>query len=215
MAKLSKLKNSIFLFSFLFIVWGFYRLLFQLPEEIEELVIKPVIWLGPTFYLVFVREKQKLSSLGVTAKNLFPAIYFALALGILFALEAVVINFVKYGGFNFGANIGDKPLLISLLLSFATAISEEISFRGYIFNRIWQVTGKEWASNLITSLAWALIHLPVTFFVLNLGMAAAMTSFFLTFLFGLGSAFVFARTKNVASSIFLHVLWEWPIILFR
>jgi len=46
--------------------------------------------------------------------------------------------------------------------------------------------------------------------------ATALAAYFLlTTLFGIGSAFVFARTRNVFSSILLHVLWEWPIILFR
>jgi membrane protease YdiL (CAAX protease family) len=44
---------------------------------------------------------------------------------------------------------------------------------------------------------------------------AALVYLLLTTLFGVGSAFIYARTKNVFSSIFLHVLWEWPIILFR
>jgi membrane protease YdiL (CAAX protease family) len=31
----------------------------------------------------------------------------------------------------------------------------------------------------------------------------------------MGSAFIFSRTKNIWGSILLHVLWAWPIILFR
>jgi membrane protease YdiL (CAAX protease family) len=208
------IKHATILAAYLLIVWGFYRLLFKLPEEIEELIIKPVIWLVPVFYFVR-KEKLSLSSLGITSKNLFPAIYFALGLGVIFAIEGIVINFVKYEGFDFGANIGEKALLASLGLSFATAISEEISFRGYLFNRVWKALENEWLANIITSFVWALIHVPIAFFVWKLDLVSALTYLFLTTLFGMGSAFVFARTKNVFSSIFLHVLWEWPIILFR
>jgi len=38
---------------------------------------------------------------------------------------------------------------------------------------------------------------------------------FFVFVFGFGSAFVFGRSRNLASSILLHVFWSWPIILFR
>lgn len=208
------LKNATILAAYLLIVWGFYRFLFKLPEEIEELVIKPIVWLLPVFYLLR-KERANLSSVGITTKNLFPAIYFALGLGAFFVIEALIINFVKHGGLNFNANIGEKALLTSLGLSFATALSEEISFRGYLFNRVWYALGSEWTANIMTSLVWAIIHVPITIFVWKLDSVAALTYLFLTTLFGIGSAFVFARTRNVFSSILLHVLWEWPIILFR
>jgi len=103
----------------------------------------------------------------------------------------------------------------SLGLSFATALSEEVAFRGYLFNRVWYVLKNEWSANLITSVLWAAVHVPITFFVWKLDASAAGLYLLLTAIFGVGSAFVFARTKNIFSSILLHVLWEWPIILFR
>ncbi len=212
--KTTAIKNATMFAAYLFIVWGFYRLIFKLPDEVEELVLKPLIWLVP---LVFLLKKERLgiSSLGITLKNLFPAIYFSLGLGAIFALEAVVLNFAKYGSFVFAANIGDKFILSSIGLSFVTAFSEEISFRGYIFGRVWRALGNEWVANLTTSAVWGLIHVPVAVFVWKLDFSAAVVYLLLTTLFGIGSAFVFARTKNIFSSIFLHVLWEWPIILFR
>jgi membrane protease YdiL (CAAX protease family) len=156
-----------------------------------------------------------LSSLGFTFKNLFPAIYFSLGLGAVFVLEALLANYLKYGSLNFAANIGSLPLAGSLGLSFATAFSEETAFRGYIFNRLWFVIGNQWSANIISTILWTAIHIPIAFFVWNLGLSAGLTYLGLTAIFGLGSAFIFARTKNVWGSIFLHVLWEWPIILFR
>ena len=208
------LKNATALGAYLLIVWGLYRFLFKLPDEIEELFVKPVIWLVPVFYLL-KKEKSKLSTLGLTSKNLFPAIYFALGLGAFFVIEAIFINFVKYQGFSFSANLGNTTFLASLGLSFATAAVEEITFRGYIFNRVWHALGGEWAANLLTSLAWGLVHVPITFFVWKLDFGASLIYLFLTIIFGIGSAFVFARTRNIFSSILLHVLWAWPIILFR
>lgn len=208
-------KNALSFWAYLLIVWGFYRFLFELPETIEELIIKPVVWLIPLIFLL-KKEKASFTSIGVTAKNLFPAVYFALGLGVFFLMEAVIVNFVKYGGsFNFGANIGNLPILASFGLSFATAFTEELSFRGYVFTRIWEVVKSEWLANIITSLLWAVIHMPITFFVWKLDLISALTYLFLTLLFGIGSAFVYARTKNVFSSILLHVLWQWPIVLFR
>lgn len=208
-------KSAVYLAVYLLIVWGFYRFLFQLPESIEELFVKPIVWLVPVFYLVR-RERETLDSIGITHKNLFPAVYYALGLGAFFVLEALVINYIKYGGqFNLGANIGNLPLLPALGLSFATAISEELAFRGYVFTRVLKFMKNEVYANLFTSVFWAIIHVPITVFVWKLDLSAALTYLFLTTLFGVGSAFVFARSKNIVSPILLHVLWQWPIILFR
>jgi membrane protease YdiL (CAAX protease family) len=212
--KEAAIKHTTILAAYLLIVWGFYRLLFKLPEEIEELIIKPIIWLLPVIYLVR-KEGGNLSSVGITTKKLFPAIYFTLALGAVFAIEAVFINFVKYDGFEFAANIGEKALLTSLGISFVTAFSEEVSFRGYLFNRVWGALDNEWLANIITSVVWALVHVPIAIFVWKLSLTSALIYLFLTALFGVGSAFVFARTRNIFSSILLHILWQWPIILFR
>lgn len=208
------LKNAVALSTYLLIVWGLYRFLFKLPDEVEELFVKPIFWLIPVFYLLS-KERAKISSLGITFKNLFPAIYFSLGLGAFFVIEAIFINFVKYKGLDFSANLGNTPFMTSLGLSFITAVVEEITFRGYIFNRVWHALGGEWVANILSSLAWGLVHVPITFFVWQLDVQAAITYLFLTTLFGIGSAFVFARTRNIFSSILLHILWAWPIILFR
>jgi membrane protease YdiL (CAAX protease family) len=214
-SKIQLVKNVTVYGTYIIVIWGFYRFLFQFPDQIEELVIKPVLWLAPIVYIVFQKEHSKLSSLGFSFRNLFPAIYFSIGLGAIFVIEGLLTNYLKYGGINFAANIGNLPLMTSLGLSFATAFSEETAFRGYVFNRLWLVLKNEWLANIISTLLWTGIHVPIAFFVWKLSLPAGLVYLGLTTIFGLGSAFIFARTKNVWGSIFLHVLWEWPIILFR
>src|SRR3989344_2634815 len=158
-SKETALKNSTILASYLVIVWGFYRFLFKLPEEVEDLLIKPLMWLVPVFILTR-GEKLGLSSLGVTLKNLFPSVYLSLALGVFFALTGVLVNYVKYQSVNFGANIGETTFFTALFLSFATGVTEEITFRGYIFNRVWYALGNEWKANYLVSIVWVLVHVP-------------------------------------------------------
>lgn len=208
------LKNAVVYSAYLLIVWGLYRFLIQLPDEVEETIVKPIIWLIPVFIMT-KKEKMGLDSLGITLKNLFPSLYLSLALGSVFVIEALVVNFMKYNGLNFSANIGNQGLGLALGISFATALSEEIAFRGYVFSRLWLALKNEWLANFVTTAVWVLVHIPIYIFVFQLGFAATAVNLLVIAIFGLGSAFVFARTKNVFSSVFLHVLWEWPIILFR
>lgn len=209
-----KIKNVFIFFSYLLLVWGLYRYLIKLPEEIEELVIKPLIWLLPLFILI-KREKEKLSSLGLTVKTLFPSLYFVIGLGAVFAIEALLINFLKYGSLNLGSNIGDKTILIAVFISLVTAFSEEIAFRGYIFGRLRDALNHEWKANLISTVMWIVIHIPIVVFVRDWTVGSALVYLLITGLFGMGSNFVYARTGNVFASILLHVVWEWPLILFR
>lgn len=213
--KVTEFKHVIILYSFIFLVWGFYRFLFKLPDEIEETILKPIIWLTPTLFLLN-KEGGGLSSLGWTGKNLFKSLYISIGLGVLFASLGVVANSIKYGGINFVAlSGGTATLFAGLGLSSVTAISEETTFRGFIFARLWKIFKNEWAANVITTAGWVIVHIPVVFFVLKLDPTQVLIFLFLTSVFGFGSAFLFARTGNIISSILLHVFWEWPIILFR
>lgn len=213
-AKTTLIKHVTSYSVFLLLVWSFYRFLFQLPDQVEELIVKPLVWLVPIFWLT-AKEELSLTSLGITFKNLFPSIYLSLGLGAVFVVEAVLTNFLKYGHLNFAANIGNLPLMSSLGISFATAFSEEITFRGYIFGRLNIALKDEWAANITSTIIWTMVHIPIAFFVWKLSLAAGILYLVLTAIFGIGSAFIFGRTKNIVGSILLHVLWEWPIILFR
>jgi membrane protease YdiL (CAAX protease family) len=213
-AKTTIIKNVTVYSAYLILVWAFYRFLFQLPDNVEELVVKPVLWLVPIFWLTN-KEGLKLSSLGITFKNFFSSIYLSIGLGTVFFAEGLLANFLKYGHFNFGANIGSMSLMASLGLSFATAISEETAFRGYIFGRLLMTLKSETMANAVQTILWTAIHIPIAFFVWGYTLPQGIVYLFVTALFGFGSAYIFARTKNVAGSVLLHVLWEWPIILFR
>lgn len=211
------LKHVFALFSFIFTLWAIYRYFPEiLPVWAEEIILKPLIWLLPTFWLVKKIEKEKLSSLGYTRKSLFPSIYWGIGLGIIFALEGFLTNILKYGELHFEAlKYNPVSFLGAVVISFATAFSEETVFRGYIFTRLWRIWKNEWLANLVSAILFMLIHLPVGIFVLGYTPLVMVIYLFFVLVFAVGSAFVFARTRNIASSILLHVFWSWPIILFK
>ncbi len=211
------LKHIFALFSFIFVVWSFYRYLPEiLPLWVEELILKPLVWLWPTFWLVKRIENQPLSSLGLTKKNLFPSLYWGIGLGLVFALEGLLTNIIKYKGLNLVSLVYSPLVFLGLfLLSLVTAFSEETVFRGYIFNRLWQIWHQEWLANLVSSFLFVVIHLPIGVFVLGYTPLIMLAYLLFVFIFAFGSAFVFGRTKNLFSSILLHIFWSWPIVLFR
>lgn len=199
---------------FLFIVWGCYRLLFQLPEPIESFILKPIVWLLPLF-LLLKKEGRRFTSLGINSEKFFPTIYLSLILGAIFSFEGLFVNYLKYGSLEFRAFVGESNFFILMFSTLATAISEELAFRGYIFNRLLDFSKNEWSSNLVTSVGWSIIHLPIAILDWQLSLYSLSIYLFLVFLFSFAACFVFARTKNVLAPILLHLFWQWPIILFR
>lgn len=215
--KKPSLKHVLALFSYIFVLWAFYRYFPEiLPMWAEELILKPLIWLPPTFFIVLKVENKQLSSLGLVKKNFFPSVYWGIGLGMVYALEGFLTNALKYGGIQL-SQLGYIPasFLWALLISLATAITEELVFRGYLYNRLSQIWEKKWLANLVSSLLFVLIHLPIGVFVLGYTPGIMLAYLALVFIYAVGSGFVFARTQNITSSILLHVFWSWPIILFK
>lgn len=215
--KTNLLKNVINLYVFIFLVWGLYRFLFRLPEQIEEIILKPLIWLGPLLWLLF-KEKEDLKSIGWSFQGVFKSLYLGVGLGLLFALLGFLSHLVKYQGIAFVklSSLASLDLFWGALgLSLITAVSEETVFRGYFFNRLWQVLKDERWANLLSSFGWVLIHLPITLFVFHYNLTQILVFLFLSFLYGVGAAFLFARTRTIIAPVLLHVFWGWPILLFR
>jgi len=211
------IKHVVSLFSFIFAFWSLYRYFPEiLPMWAEELILKPIVWLIPTFLLVLVVEKEKLASLGLTKKNLTLAFYWGIGLGVVFAAEGLLTNIIKYRGLHLPA-VGYSPFVLVglVLLSLVTAFSEETVFRGYIFTRLWRLWQNEWLANLLSAFLFALIHLPIGVFVLGYAPIVMLAYLFFVFVFGFGAAFVFARSENLLAAVLMHVFWSWPIILFR
>lgn len=215
-AQISSIKNVFVLYTILLLVWGFYRVLFKLPDTVEEVILKPVIWLIPLFYFLH-KEKRGLSSIGWTFKNLFQGIYFGIGLGVLFSLAAVLSNLVKYGGVaNFSSSIlQNQNVLLALAIAFITAISEETVFRGFILTRLINFLKDTYLAIIITTIGWIIIHIPVLIFVNQLDFSSLLIQIILAGIFSLGSCFVYLKTNNIMASILVNVLWGFPILLFR
>ncbi len=204
-----------FLYSvYLIMVWTVYRFSgITIPEVLDEFVVKPIVWIGPIIFIIR-SEKDWLKSLGVTRQNLLPGLYLAAILGVTFAIEAYVVNYLKYGN-SFAFNLTKTPIFYALFVSLGTAVSEELAFRGFIFNRYSKYFKNEILAILLTSLLWVVIHIPASFALLGYSFYDAFSFWFLAFLYSVGACFIFARTKNIFSAIVLYVLWESVIILFR
>jgi len=205
--------------SFLLVFWGFYRFLFRFPEEIEEGVIKPLVWLGPVVAIIVLKEKGKiLSSLGWRKKNIFASLRFGLWVGIFLAGEALLVNYFKNRHhLLFIGSPYETPALFwsAFALSAVTAFSEETAFRGFILKRALSLFPRSGLVNFWVSLSFTMIHFPAAFFVYHYPWDTAIIYFLLVFLMSLVAGYGFIKTRNTLAAFLVHLLWWWPLILFR
>jgi len=209
------LKNSLIMYFWVLIIWFIYRLFFNNPAGVEEGVIKPLLWLLPTLMMIkFVEKRPVLPSLGFSGRSFENSLLIVFVFLFFFIVEGVVLG-IGRRGLGFFGQLGSLPFssMQNLLLALVTAMVEETFFRGYLFNRLWEVFGKSWKTNMLVTLGFVLIHLPISLFVYQLAPGQILLSFSLLAIMSLGSGLLFSLTYNTVPSIIWHFLWNWQVIL--
>ncbi len=203
----------------LLVIWGFYRVLFRFPVWVEELILKPIVFLVP-LYRVLRREedswKKRWQSIGVGWKNLFAALAYGLSLGVFYLFVGRMGQFFRFGsdGVNpYGGLV--SGVVLTVVLALATAISEEVVFMGYLLPRFKAVWKDEWKSATVVALLFALLHMPILIFSYGYPPALIMGQFLLAFVLGFGNSVLMLRLNNIVAPIMSHALWAMAVLMFR
>lgn len=186
------LKRLAIYYIYLLFFWGSFRFFVRLPEVVEELWFKPLIWLVPLFWWRLSMKK---------ARNLFegetlPAIGYGLLGGVIyFGLLRL------FAGLNFSLSLEVWGIAL------VTAIVEEVAFSGVILSVIYGETKREGVALAVMGLAFALVHLPVNIFVRQLPVVPLVGAFLLAFFVALINGFLRLRSNNVLSAIIAHLIF--------
>lgn len=198
------------------IAWALYRYFFRLPEWTDEFIFKPMIFALPVLWYVKNREKKPLASLGLTGKNLFTSIYIGLGFGFVFAVEGLAANAIKYGKIQIVpiAAFEEYGLGMLILLSAATAFSEELLSRGFVFSRL--IEGKRglFYAALVSTLMFVVLHIPILAFSLKLQGVALLLFFVTDFILGFANALLFYNTGSLVAPILVHIFWNMTVALY-
>ena len=211
--KLSDLHRVIRVYSFVFLVWGLYRLLFRLPVEIEEMVLKFLVFGAPVFYVVLKVEKKSLESLGMVTDGLMASLYFGLLFGLWLAVFANILRFLQTGGLAMATEITVQEFGQVAMLGLVTALWEELLFMGYMLPRMVKDLGSEWLGVGMVAGLFVLIHLP-SMLANGVGIDQVVVRSILLFTLGFGNGVLYLRFKNLAAPIFSHLAWGSVIFLF-
>lgn len=184
---------------YLWIGWGLFRWLFNLPEAIEELWIKPVIWLLPIW---FIRANQKKRANWFEGDGL-KAIAAGLGLGVLYS-GVTILSKMKAGvGFEgwFGVE-GWWMVGVGLI----TAIVEQLAFAGFIFYNLKDKFENKWALATLVGIMFGLMHIPIGVSMYGLQGWGLILIVGLFGLIQIGNVWLVGVTGNVISAIIAHWL---------
>jgi membrane protease YdiL (CAAX protease family) len=202
--------------AWILLAWALYRYFTNFPEAVDEFIFKPLVFVAPVIWYVLKVEKQKLATIGLTMRNFFSSIYIGLGFGVVFAIEGVVTHALKYGG-----SLNVNPIsafqqygFFLIIISIATAFSEELLSRGFVFNRIYEKTKNlPWAA-LLSSFMFMALHVPILL-TSNKLTGVTLVLFFVTdFILSLANSLLYYNTGSLVAPILVHIFWNMTVALY-
>lgn len=203
------------LWAWILLAWALYRYFIHLPEWADEFIFKPIVFVLPVIWYVWKVEKQKLATVGLTTRNLFSSIYIGLGFGVIFAIEGLVTHAIKYGKFDVTPITAFQQYgFFLIILSIATAFSEELLSRGFVFNRILEKTKNlPWAT-IISSLMFVAIHIPILV-TSNKLQGTTLILFIVTdIILSFANSLLFYNTGSLVAPILVHLFWNMTVALY-
>ena len=198
--KMSKnLRRLVFYYIFVFVAWTIFRYFSRLPEVIEELWFKPVLWLVPLFWWQISDGEHRISLFkGDISRTLF------WGLGIGLAYYSVVKLVTRSSWFELDFDRFGIGLTI--------AVVEQVTFAGIALPRLMREFKKEGVSLFLMALMFSLIRLPINVFVFKLPLLTLLGAFLLAFFVGLVNGFARLRAKNTLAPVMAHFFYLQAIL---
>ena len=214
------MKHQVFIVWFvIFLIWAFYRAKFFLPENIDEFIIKPLIFALPVLWVVSKREKKSLRTLGFpdTLKKFLEDLYIGVVIGILFALEGLFANYLKYGKLSFEPILALRVsggVIPFLLINFSTAFWEEILGRWYLYQRLLSIYKNQFHAALSSSFLFFLLHVPIMFTRLHLTGTSLVVYPLSILLLGITNCYILSWRGSFTLPILIHAFWNMTVALY-
>lgn len=203
------------LWAWILLAWCLYRYFFKLPEWADEFIFKPLVFVAPVLWYVRKKEKLSLATVGLTWRNFFTSIYIGLGFGVVFALEGLATHAIKYGKLDVTPIAAFQQYgFFLIVLSLATAFSEELLSRGFVFNRLFEKTKNLPYAAIVSSVMFMLLHVPILVTMTKL-QGVTLIIFFLTdFVLAMANGLLYYNTGSLVAPILVHIFWNMTVALY-
>ena len=193
---------------YLLVVWTVFRFGFSFDEQVEEMIVKPFLWLLPLFF-VWLRDSRQVRFF---EGNWLKAVMYGLLMGVFYGV-AIYIAGTRRIGWLFGFSLGEVTVLSGLVF-LSTSIVEELVFSGFIFGKLHQTSKRLWQSAMTTGLLFSVIHIPIGLFVYDYQLNVLLGFLGVIALVGMANAWLMGVTRNVLAPIAAHWMWSMAVLAF-
>jgi membrane protease YdiL (CAAX protease family) len=188
-------RRACYYFLYLLVVWTIFRYFSHLPEVIEEVWFKPIIWLVPLFWLnVSAKKRIKFFDGGVLRMVIWGG-----GVGLLYLLMFVLMGKSVSHGFN----------LNGVGVALITAVVENLVFVGFLLP-IFREKFTDLRALIFTAVLFGVIHLPIAWFFYRLDLSMMFYLFWMMSLIGLVNGWLRLKTNNVGTAVLTS--WIWSIL---
>lgn len=203
------------LWAWILLAWSLYRYFLRMPEWADEFVFKPLVFVLPVIWYVLKKERRPLSSIGLTSNNFFKSVYIGLAFGAIFAVEGLLAHIIKYGRMEVNPITAFQEYgFFLIIVSVATAFSEELLSRGFVFNRINEYSNKLLYAVLIGAFLFLCLHVPILVNINKLQGTTLILFFITDFILAIANSMLFTITGSLVAPILVHVFWNMTVALY-
>lgn len=214
-SRLAHLHSAIKAYITVFVFWGLYRLVFRLPEVIEETILKPIVFVGSVFLVERPRRWDKYFLQIWGAGDWLKSLFMGLGFGLFYIIFYGFASFLSFGKLELGSELANNLWASFIGLGIVTAVWEEWLFSGYIFSELKKFIASPMTARIITALLFALVHLPILAFGYKFTGSTLIFQLLLLAVLGLGNTILIGFSKNLLAPIVAHALWGTAIYLFR
>lgn len=198
------------------ILWSLYRWQVRLPEWIDELLIKPLLFVLPVILFVYLYEKKPLTSLGLSFTAFVRDLYIGFGFGVLFAVEGIAANLIKHGTISLAPVITITPviLLIYMLVSLAGAFCEEILIRGFFYTRLRESYQNKIKALFMSTVMYFFLLIPIIFTRLSLTIPTLLVFLITNIIISVANTYLFEETKSITAPTLVHAFWNLTVLLY-
>lgn len=210
------LERTYTLWGAVLIVWALYRFYFQLPEWVDELIVKPLLFLLPAVLYVFYKEKRPLKSIGLTKGKFKRDVIIGLGLGLIFAIEGILANSVKYGRISLvtDAQVTGGVFVLMLATALVGAFCEETLVRGFIFTRLKEGYKNIGKALVISASMYFMLLVPIIFTLTKLNGVALLIFILTNIIMSLANTMIFNETRTVTIPTLIHAFWNLAVAVY-
>lgn len=203
------------LWAWILLAWSLYRYFFKLPEWADEFVFKPLVFVAPVIWYVRKVEKESLATIGLTGRNFFTSVYIGIGFGIIFAIEGLVTHAIKYGKLDVNPIAAFQEYgFFLIILSLATAFSEELLSRGFVFNRLYEKTKNLPYASIMSAVMFMLLHIPILVTMTKLQGITLVLFLVTDFVLAIANSLLYYNLGSLVAPILVHVFWNMTVALY-